>query len=111
MNVAKDVHFQPGSHTEGEAPLDNLYIALLVKGKEDELVDALGLAWGLPSSIHDTPQRSKIWAKHSVDVVKSIVVNSKPRHAIRDATLMMESAFLALGMLDVFSVDAWCGRG
>jgi hypothetical protein len=88
------VKFLPGSHRDRtEDPLDNLYIALLVRGKDDQLIDALGCAWGLPYSIYDTPERSEIWADHCVDVLKSIVVNSKPRHAIRDATLIMEAAF------------------
>ena len=91
LNVAKVVQFLPGSLIRGKDPLDNLYIALLVRGKDDELIDALGCAWDLPFSINDTPQRSEIWAENYLDVLKSIVVNSKPRHAIRDATLMMET--------------------
>ena len=83
MNVAKVVRFLPGSSTDREDPLDNLYIALLVRGKDDEFVDAVGCAWGLPYSIYDTPERSEIWADQYVNVLKTVVVNSKPRHAIR----------------------------
>jgi len=95
-----------------EEDLNNqLFVALLVEGEEDELVDALGLAWNLPSIIHDTPERSELWAKHCVEIMKSIVANSKPRQAIRDATLVMETTLLKLGKFELCSMDALCGRG
>lgn len=110
MNVAKDVNFEPGS-AAGEGDIhNNLYLALLVLGKDDELIDAVGLAWSLPSSIYDTPLRSKIWAKYCIDVAKVIVVNSKPRHAITDATLMVEFTLLTLGESDLCALDAFRGR-
>lgn len=90
---------------------DKLYVALLVRGEDGEIIDALGLSWGLPYSIYDTPERSEIWARHYMGVAKSIVINSKPRRAIRDATFMMETAFLTLGKLELCSVGALGGRG
>lgn len=108
LNVVKDVHFQPGSRLDEEDPCDRLYVALLVRGEDDELIDALGLSWSLPSLIYDTPMRSEIWAKYCVDVAKSILVNGKPRHAIRDATLLLEATCPMLGRLGRCSVDALC---
>lgn len=96
---------------EGEDPNNQLYIALLVIGEQDEVVDALGLFWSLPSFIHDTPERSKIWAKHCVEIMKSVIANSRPRNAIKDATFAMETALLMRGELELCSLDALCGRG
>ena len=111
IDVAKEVRFEPNLSMEGEDPNNQLYIALLVIGEQDEVVDALGLFWSLPSFIHDTPERSKIWAKHCVEIMKSVIVNSRPRNAIKDATFAMETALLMRGELELCSLDALCGRG
>ena len=113
LNVEKDVHFHLGEHVNKEDLHDQLYASLLVIGENDELTDALGLSWGLPrpSLIYDTPGRSEIWAKHCVEIMKFVVAQSKPRRAIRDATIAMETTLLARGELELCSMDALWGRG
>jgi len=110
LNVAEDVHFEPNSGAD-EGLKNQIFLALHVRGEEGELIDATGLAWGVPSLIHDTPERSEVWAKHCVEVMKSIIAGSKPRQAIRDATIFMETAILMRGEVELCSVDALCGRG
>lgn len=100
MDVAKTVIFQPDSHVDRESIHNQVYLALLVRGEEGELIDAIGLAWELPNLIEDTPERSEIWEKRCVEVLRSVVANSKPRHAIRDATLAMKTTLLVRGELD-----------
>lgn len=107
----ENVHFQPGSWEDVEDPSDQIYVALLVPGEEGELLDATGLAWGLPDAIHDTPRRSQIWADHCVEIMKWVIVHSKPRQAIKDATGTMETVFLMSGEPELFSMDALRGRG
>lgn len=100
MNVAEAVHFEPGSNVEDLH--SQLYLALLVEGEEGELTDATGLAWELPNFIHDTPERSEMQAKNCVAVLKSVVANSKPRHAIRDGSLAMEAALLRQRLCSIY---------
>lgn len=100
MDVAKTVIFEPDAHMGREEAHNQVYLALLVKGEEGELIDAIGLAWELPNPIHDTPERPGMWVEYCVKVLRSVVANSKPRHAIRDATYTMETTFLVRGELD-----------
>lgn len=86
------VRFKPGSHVED--PHTQLYLALLVEGEEGELIDATGLAWDFPNLTYDTSERSEMQARYCVAVLKSVVADSKSRHAIRDGTLAMETALL-----------------
>jgi hypothetical protein len=104
------VQFEPGSNAE-EDPNDQLYAALIVMGEEDEVIDFVGLRWNLPTTIHDTPARSEFWAECCVDVMKSAILYGKPRQAIRQATLAMETALLKNGVFKLCSVDALYGRG
>ncbi|KAF9781829.1 hypothetical protein BJ322DRAFT_1078642 [Thelephora terrestris] len=106
LDVMKEVHFQSNSCMYGEDMIDQFYVALLVWGEQDELIDALGLAWGLPNRIYDIPKWSHIWAKVCIDVMKFVITRSKPRHAIRNATLVMEATILKLGRFDLGSTDA-----
>ena len=85
---------------------DRLYAVLIVMGEEDEITDSTGLAWSLPHSIYDTPERSEMWAKRCVEVMKIVVVHSKPRRAIKDATTVMETILLMRGEFDLYPVDA-----
>ena len=110
LDVGKDVHFEPSLEVD-EDTNDRLYTALLVVGKNNELTDAIGLSWGLPISIHDTPKRSEMWAKHCVGIMKLVVAHGKPRRAIRDATTTMETIFLMRGEPELCSTDALHGRG
>ena len=111
LDVMKEVNFEPDARMDGEDLIDQFYVALLVLGEGDELIDALGLAWGLPNGIYDTPERSRIWGIVCMEVMRSVVANSKPRRAIRDATLLMEIVILKPGRFDFCSVDSSRGRG
>lgn len=111
LDVMKEVNFESNSRMDGEDLIDQLYVALLVLGEEDELIDALGLSWGLPNWIYDTPERSRIWGIVCIEVMRSVVANSKPRRAIRDATLLMEIVILKPGRFDFCTMDDSRGRG
>ena len=107
LDVMKEVDFESNPRTaDGEVLVDQFYVTLQVWGEEDEFIEVLGLPWDFPNHIDDTPERSQIWAGLCVEVMKSIVVNSKPRDAIRDATLMMENAILNIRRFDLCFVDA-----
>ena len=94
LDVMKEVNFESNPRTaDGEVLVDQFYVALQVWGEEDEFIEVLGLPWDFPNHIDDTPERSQIWVGLCIEVMKSIVVNSKPRDTIRDATLMMEMPF------------------
>lgn len=92
-----DVCFESDSSTDGDDLDNNLFLTLLVKGEGGQLFEATGLAWEVPDLIQGTPKRSEMWAKYCVEIMKSIVVNSKPRKAIRDATLAMGTILLRCG--------------
>ena len=111
LDVMKEVNFESNSRMDGEDLIDQLYVALLVLGEEDELIDALGLSWGLLNCIYDTPERSRIWGIVCIEVMRSVVANSKPRRAIRDATLLMEIVILKPGRFDFCTMDDSRGRG
>ena len=107
LDVMKEVNFESNPHTaDGEDLVDQFYVALQVWGEEDEFIEVLGLAWDFPNHIDDTPERFRIWAGLCVEVMKLIVVNSKPQDTIRDATLMMENAILNIRRFDLCFVDA-----
>ena len=109
VNVAEEVRFESDSFISGDESNNQLLAALLVIGEEGEFIDALGLAWDLPDSIHDTPERSEVWGEWCVEIMRFIVVKSKPRRAIRDATIAMESLLLMGGEAEL--LDALRGRG
>ena len=73
-----------------ETPSNRVYAVLVVIGEEGELTDTNGLCWELSSLTPDTSEVSEVWAKHYVEVMKSVVVHSKPRRAVRDAATTME---------------------
>ena len=99
MDVAKAVIFKPGSSVEDIH--NQLYLALLVNGERGERIDVIGLAWDLPSSTHDEPGGSELWE----EILKLVVLNSKPRHAIRDATLAMETGLLVRSELQPWALE------
>ena len=94
FNIDKEDRSQPGSHMDEEYLYD-LYVGLNVMGEKGEIIEIAGLSWKFPNSACDTPERSRMSAKHCVEVMKSVAAHSKPRRAIRDATVAMESILLA----------------
>ena len=110
LNVREEVHFEPGSGMDEEDE-SQLYTVFLVMGEENEPIDAHGLSWNLQNSIHDTPERCEVWANRCVEVMKAVVAHGKPRQAIRDATVTMETGLLMRGELELCSVEALRGQG
>ena len=88
LNV-DNVLFESDSDIDEKGSNNRIYMALLVMGEEDELVDATGLCWKLLRPTLDAPDVSEEWAKHCVEVMKSVVAFSKPRRAYRDAAGIM----------------------
>jgi len=100
-----DVVFHERDSRVAEENLHNrLHLNLLVQGKGGRLIDATGLAWILPDSIPDTPERSSVQARYCVEVLKSVLRNSKPRNAVRDGTLAMETAIMREGLRPAFPI-------
>lgn len=93
-----------------EEDVNRLFAAALVF-EEEEVTDALGLSWTLPSFVRDTPERSAICAERCVDIAKTIVTTSKPRRAIRDATALMGVSHPMSRNSGHSSVSATFGRG
>jgi len=101
MNVDDASFYERNSHVPKEDLKNRLYLTLPVDGERGQLIDAISVAWTPTNLTHDTPERSKAKAKHCVEVLKSVVANSKPRNAIRDATLTMETALMGLGLSSI----------
>lgn len=104
LNVDEHVHFEKVPRGDVR---NKLYAALLVFGEDGEIIDDFGLCWYLPGCVYDTPERSEMWAEHYAEVMKFVIANSKPRHAIGDAILTMETALRTLGRSGLGSVDAF----
>ena len=79
---------------DGECPHNQLQLTLLVKGEEGEPIDIAQFVWDLPNIFPDPPERPEMWGKYCVEVFGSVVANSKPRHALRDAMLTMKTVLL-----------------
>ena len=88
---ADEVLFEFGSGIDEEHPNNRLCMTLVVVSEEGKPVDATGIYWELPEPIIDSPEVSREWAKHCVEVMKSVVVHGKPQRALGDATAVMES--------------------
>ena len=101
MDIDDVVFYERDSSLPEEDLQNRLYLTLLVEGERGRLMDATGLAWTPPNLIHVAPERSKAEAKYCVEVLKSVVANSKPRHAIRGGTLAMDTALMRLGLSSV----------
>ena len=92
------------SAADGEGAQNRLHLILLVRGEEGEHVDYTELVWNLQNLFRDSVERPEMWERYCMEALKSVVANSKPRHAMRDAVITMKTVLLReeLG----FSVDA-----
>ena len=83
---------------------NRLYLNLLVEGEGGQLADTAELAWVPRNMLHDTPERSEVQARYCVEVLKAVVMNGKPRDAIRHGTLAMETAIMREGLCPAFPI-------
>ena len=109
-----DLRFESGLIPGSDDLKNFLVLTLLVKGKEGELVEAAGFTWEVQDSIQETPERSRMWAGLSVELLQWTVITSKPRQAIRDATLAFSPEPVLLrfdGKIKPFSLDSLRRKG
>ena len=92
------VFHERDSHMTKEGHHNRLYLNLLVEGEGGQLIDAAGLALVPWKLMHDTPERSEVQARYCIDVLKEVVRNGKPRDAIKQGTLAMETAIMREGL-------------
>jgi hypothetical protein len=94
MDVAEVVRPEPNSPADRERLDNDLHLTLLVRGEEGETIDTVGISWDLPNFFREPVERPEMWGKYCVEVLKTVVANSKPRHALRDALLTMKTVVL-----------------